>query len=184
MANSKRGSFKCVKCGRTFPMAMHLGRHMATIHGRRPARAKRRVGPAAKAPVRVRLQTDPLGGVLGDVSSWQDRLMAQRANLDSQIEALGQLMASLGTPAPKSTIRVPVRRGKHLRRAAPPGSLRAHIEQVLLTQRGPMPVRAITAAVLKAGYKSHNKELSKSIGKLMRAMPGVARVGRGVFRLK
>ena len=30
-----RGKLKCSRCGKTFSMAMHLGRHMSAIHGMR-----------------------------------------------------------------------------------------------------------------------------------------------------
>ena len=44
MPRKKAAKFTCEKCGKAFGMAMHLGRHMTTIHGRLPTRSV----PAAK----------------------------------------------------------------------------------------------------------------------------------------
>ena len=40
MPRKKAAKFKCEKCGKKFAMAMHLGRHMTTIHGKAPKAAK------------------------------------------------------------------------------------------------------------------------------------------------
>ena len=42
MPRKKATTFKCKKCGKKFAMAMHLGRHMATMHGQRPKKAAKR----------------------------------------------------------------------------------------------------------------------------------------------
>ena len=44
MPRKKATTFKCEKCGKAFSMAMHLGRHMTTIHSQAPTRS----APAAK----------------------------------------------------------------------------------------------------------------------------------------
>jgi hypothetical protein len=41
----KKQQFKCPKCGQSFKMAMHLGRHMTTIHGHSPKRSASAAGP-------------------------------------------------------------------------------------------------------------------------------------------
>ena len=50
--------------------------------------------------------------------------------------------------------------------------------------RRPMRRAEVAAAVLKAGYKSRSKTLAKSVGVALRTMPGVKKIGRGVFRAK
>ncbi len=45
-----------------------------------------------------------------------------------------------------------------------------------------MTVKDVTTAVRKAGYKSKNKTLDKSVGVALSEMPGVKKVGRGTFR--
>ncbi|HOW74203.1 MAG TPA: C2H2-type zinc finger protein [Phycisphaerae bacterium] len=45
----KKTGFKCTKCGKSFKMAMHLGRHMKTTHGQaKPLKATRDRKPAAR----------------------------------------------------------------------------------------------------------------------------------------
>ena len=44
MPRKRAAKFKCGKCGKTFGMAMHLGRHMATMHGQKPKKAAKRAG--------------------------------------------------------------------------------------------------------------------------------------------
>jgi hypothetical protein len=65
-----------------------------------------------------------------------------------------------------------------------PGSLKDFIVRVLSAASGPMSVKDIAAGVLEAGYKSKNRTLAKSVGIALAQMPEVARVRRGVFRLK
>jgi hypothetical protein len=43
-----------------------------------------------------------------------------------------------------------------------------------------MPVSEITAAVVRAGFKSKNKTLGTTVGIALAGMPGVRRVRRGV----
>ncbi len=47
-----------------------------------------------------------------------------------------------------------------------------------------MTIKAVTAAVLKAGCKSRNKDLPKTVGKDLAAIPNVVNVDRGVYRMK
>jgi len=188
---AKNGKFRCTRCGRVFAMAMHLGRHMKTVHGpkvKRTAPAARKWPAAAARPSAF----DGRTRLLGELNACRGELAAQRAAIDAQVAALDQVMATLGAPAAKPKARTKVgrkagtrvRRPRRPRRTAREGSLRSYVEEVLRTQRGPLTVKEVTTAVLKAGYKSRNKELPKTIGKFLRAMPGVARVERGVFRVK
>ncbi len=45
-------------------------------------------------------------------------------------------------------------------------------------------VKDISAAVLRAGYKSNDKKLDHSVGKALSGMNNVTRIERGVYRLK
>jgi ElaB/YqjD/DUF883 family membrane-anchored ribosome-binding protein len=181
---AKKGKFKCSACGRSFGMAAHLGRHRSTVH----APKGKRVAPAAKAKrVKRPFKTLGLGGaaglaaVVGDIQRYRDEVAAQRAALDSQMAGLDQALTVLGAAAPAR--KAPPGKG---RRGAGyrPGSLKAHIQQVLQTHGGVMAAKAVTAAACKAGYKSKNKALVKSVGVALREMRDVAKVGRGVFRAK
>jgi len=62
MPRKKAASFTCNQCGKKFAMAMHLGRHMTTIHGQASKTAKRKkagkiggqkAGPAGRPPAIV-----------------------------------------------------------------------------------------------------------------------------------
>ena len=176
---AKRKSFKCPKCGRTFGMAAHLGRHMSTMHapkGKRtaPAPTKRRPAMTSWAP---------FGGhrpILDRLGACRDELAAQRAALDAQVAALDQAITALGG----SVGSVQVHRGGRRPPAFRTGTLPAYIRQVMPSHRGPIAVKDVTAAVLKAGYKSRDKALPKTVGKYLAAMPGVRKVGHGVYRAK
>ena len=47
-----------------------------------------------------------------------------------------------------------------------------------------MAVKDVTAAVLKAGYKSRDRTLGHSVAKWLAAMPNVVKVARGQYRLR
>jgi hypothetical protein len=86
--------------------------------------------------------------------------------------------------APPATTKVAAgRRPRAGRRGARQGSLKDFIGRVL-SGHGVMSVKEITAGVRKAGYKTRNKTLSKSVGIALAQMPGVEKVDRGQFRLK
>jgi len=174
----KKGDFKCSACGRTFRMAAHLGRHMSTLHarpGRRPARGGR---PAAAA---VRAGGDGLAQVVQEIQSYRDNLSAQRVELDAQVARLDEVLVALGGPAPaKAAAPHRGRAGGGFRH----GSLKTYIERVLGGRGSALSVKDITAAVRKAGYKTKNKTLAKSVGNALADMRNVAKVARGMFRLK
>ena len=81
----KPGSAKCSICGRGFGMVAHLARHMNTMHGARPARALPRSGSG----------DGPAGQVLDQARGWQQALMAQQAQVASQLAAVEQLILTL-----------------------------------------------------------------------------------------
>ena len=180
---AKRKSIMCPKCDRTFLMAAHLGRHMSTMHapkGTRVALAvKAKVGPRPSATPGLG-GADGLAAVGSSIQRYRDELAAQRAALDAQVAALDQALAALGG----SVASVQVRRGGRRSPAFRAGTLPAYIGRVLHAHRGAMAVQEVTAAVLKAGYKSRDKALPKTVGKYLAAMPGVKRIGHGLYRAK
>ncbi len=181
---AKKGKFRCSACGRSFGMAAHLGRHMSTVH----ARKSKRAAPATKAKRRQRPSATPrLGGadgiaaVVSHIRRYRNELAAQRAILDSQVAALDQAVAALGAAAPaRKVVSGNGQRGPGYRS----GSLKAHIQHVLQAHGGAMAVKAVTAAVRKAGYKSKNRTLDKSVGNALANMQNVAKISRGMFQLK
>jgi hypothetical protein len=187
MARAKTGKFKCSKCDRTFSMAAHLARHQSTIHGAksRKTSAKRRVAKrAGRKMARRAMKRAPqsqAAPLLQQMQAYHKDLLAQRAQVTTEIDAIEKALAVMGGTRPASA-----RRAGRGRRggATRPGSLKSHIERVLRARGATMAVKDVTAGVLKAGFKTKNKTLAKSVGIALGQMPSVRRVARGRFRLK
>ncbi|MCH7592749.1 MAG: C2H2-type zinc finger protein [Planctomycetes bacterium] len=173
---AKRRRFKCTKCGRKFSMAAHLARHMNTTHASKKVKATKRVSVATRAK---RGAGSDLGGVLGSLKAYHDRLTVQRNEIDSQMQAIDAAMATLGAGAARPVI-VRRSRGKGPRA----GSLKEYIARVLRGLVRGKSVKDIAAAVKKAGYKSKSKRWGHTVSKVLADMKDVTRVGRGVYRLK
>ena len=62
------------------------------------------------------------------------------------------------------------------------GSLKQFITRVMPSGRA-MAVKDVTTGIKKAGYKTKNKTLAKSVGVALAEMPNVQRIGRGQFKL-
>ncbi len=188
---AKIRKFKCPKCGRRFSMPAHLGRHMSTIHASKrrkklvtrkaTKRARKRV---VRPAVRARAARRPAAratGALREIRVYRQTLVARRAELDSRVNAINRALAALGTvsrPVAARAARVPRSAGSRK------GSLKHFIERVLSAGRSPMAVKDTTAAVLRAGFKTKNKTLAKSVGIALSQMPNVVKVSRGQFRLR
>ncbi len=138
-------------------------------------RMKRRVGRPRKAVA------SPLGravSVVNELDSYRSDLIAQRDAIDEQLAAVDNALRAMdSSAAPRGPGRRP---GRQPGRA---GSLKSYIGKVM-GGRGIMAVKDITSAVVKAGYKSRNKTLAKSVGIALTEMPNVTKIGRGQFRLR
>lgn len=155
--------------------------------------AKRRRRKAVARGRRVaRRRRARLGGISGAVRSLQSyraELMARQAELSQQLQAVDQALAvmegarTVGRAAPPPRAARPARRRRVAGGAVRPGSLKAYVLDVLSSGQT-MAVKDITAEVLKAGYKTKNKTLAKSVGIALTQLPQVKKVGRGRFRLK
>lgn len=174
---ARKGKFKCSKCDRSFTMAAHLGRHMSTIHGPKKVKAKK----AQKRAVarKGRPVSKGFGGLLGQLRVHRNGLAAQINQLDVQIASIDGALAALGGGAPK---RAGARRGRGKGPRA--GSLEDYIGRLLRGRTKGQSVKDITAAVRKAGYKTRNRTLDKSVGNTLASMKNAVKVSRGVFRLK
>jgi hypothetical protein len=122
-----------------------------------------------------------LAGVVTSLQAAHRTLVAERESLNTRIGALeGALRAMSAAPV--------ARRGRGPRvsaggRAFRRGSLKEYIQRVLSSSSGAMAVKDVTAGVMKAGFKSKNKTLAKSVGIALTQMPKVSKVGRGLFRM-
>lgn len=106
-------------------------------------------------------------------------LTSQRDALDRQINAIRGALNAFGGGAAAAAAAAPAgRAGRQYRR----GSLKEYIEQAM-RGKGVMAVKDIADGVVKAGYKSKNKTLAKSVGIALTQMPSISKVGRGRFKL-
>lgn len=127
------------------------------------------------------------GDVLGNLQAAERALVAQRSDIDSKLVAIQQAIramggaAAVGSPAGTRAPRIAAGPGRRGPRA---GSLKEYILKVLSAAGGPMAVKDITSGVLKAGFKTRNKTLAKSVGIALTDTPGVVKIGRGRFRLR
>ena len=184
-AKTKSGSkkLKCAKCDRTFAMPAHLARHQNTTHasGLKAKSAKRSSIGQAVRKIGSRHAADTDIQLIGQMRTYRDSLIAERSNLDNRIGAIEQAMSTLGAPTGPTPKRGGSRKVRGGRKGA---SLKMCVEKVLRGSRKPMAVKDITSGVIKVGYKTSNKTLDKSVGIALAAMPSVAKVSRGIFRLK
>lgn len=90
--------FRCKLCDRTFRMAPHLGRHMATTHGRKSKRKARTAAPPRRgvAPRPSARTAAGLNAPAASIRKFREELLAQRQQLDRQIASLDRALAALG----------------------------------------------------------------------------------------
>ncbi len=138
---------------------------------RRPRKRGRSYGPV------------DMRGAISSLQHARGQLISQRDLLDARIQAVDSALAAMGAALPRGPVAAGPRRGRPGGRGPRPGSLKSVITTVL-TGKGIMAVKDITAGVLKAGYKTRNKTLAKSVGIALAEMKNVAKIGRGRFRLK
>ena len=124
-----------------------------------------------------------LAAVVANLRTAHAGLVLQRRTVDSQIVAIEKAMNALVfAPAARPSVSAG-KSGRGGPRGIRPGSLTDRIRHVLSTSGTPMRVVEITDAVRKSGFKTKNKTLDKSVGLSVRKIPGVVRIGRGVFRM-
>jgi len=153
------------------------------------ARRRRRFGRVA------RLARGGVGGAVASLQGYRAELAGQCSELTAQIQAVDAALRAMGIavaarrgpgrPAGRPVGRpagAGVRR-KGRGRGPRAGSLKEHILKVL-TGRGIMSVKDITAGVLAGGYSTSNQTLAKSVGIALTELPNVRKVARGQFRLK
>jgi hypothetical protein len=141
-------------------------------------RRLKRVKRARRRP-RLGAQRGSLRGAVAGLNAYRQRLAGDRAALEGKISAIDNALSAMGGVA----VSGPAGRGRRGVGRVRAGSLKEYVGRVL-TGRGVMAVKDITTGVLKAGYKTKNKTLSKSVGIALTQMPGVSKVGRGRFKLK
>jgi hypothetical protein len=201
-----KGKFKCSVCDRTFSMAAHVARHMSSMHGiaskRKAGKPGRRPGrPAGGAASAVRYDAAHQNGTAQIVSAmrnYYDELCARRAALEGQMNWVEEAMQTIGRGAPVTAARggpgrkpgrvtVMARgrakgkgRGNRTPRA---GALREYVLNVLSASPEPMGPREISGAVMKSGYNTKAKDLTKAVSNLLPKLKGLKKVGFGKYKV-
>lgn len=157
---------------------------MAKKKGRRKARRRK---TARRAGVRRRAAASygagSVSSVVASLSAAHQQLLKERDGLDRKISAIAGVIATFGAPTAgrrRGAGRAGGAGGGGGRRYRS-GSLKEYIARVM-GGRGVMAVKDITLSVVKAGYKSKNKTLAKSVGIALTEMSDVNKVGRGRYR--
>jgi hypothetical protein len=122
------------------------------------------------------------GGVVSSLAAARSHLVRERDALDGKILRIDALLADFGAPS-AAAAPAPSAGRRTKRGAFRPNSLKDYVHRVLSASGAAMAVRDINDAVLRAGFRTKNKTLSKSIGIAVTQMPGVKKLGRGVFQL-
>lgn len=200
-----RASLKCTKCSRKFNMPAHLARHMNTIHATAASKAKRKAagkgkrrvgrprGPAAGRPVRTSVARSSMGDaasrLLSDMQAFQNNLLSQRNSLDSEIDSLARAMEAFGgsagatrTPAKRKVGR-PAGRGRPRGAAPREGSLKSYIVRVLKQNSKPLSPNDIGTRVVKAGFKTKAKDITKAVSNTLPQLGNIKRIGFGMYKL-
>ena len=180
-----RAAFRCSKCDRKFAMAAHLARHMNTIHSRgksgKRGRPRTAVGrPKAGRTMAVRVSGGGAARVISEMTSYLNELTAQRDSLDAQISGIQNAMGMMGE---RLVVPSAPRRGRPPGSGARSGSLKSTIIKVLRQRGRALSPKEIAVNVVKAGYKSGAKNLTKAVSNALPEMTSVKKVGRGQYRM-
>jgi hypothetical protein len=186
-------------------MKAHLVRHLNAGHGvggGRPAGAQKSSGAKRGRPAKaVSMGSfDPdIGRAVSELQSLHGGLLAQRETIDSRIDAVANALAQLGAgaavaarprvnkPAVKKLGRPAgsasrVKLGGGRREAG--NSLREYIVRALKASTSPMSVKDISTQVVKIGYQTSSKDLSKAVSNMLPQMKNqVKKVDRGTYRI-
>lgn len=186
--------------------AMHGGKRRPKAAAKTAVRLRGRpAGRATTAAARGRRPMRRVGAVpsmgfegstrlLVEMESYHGDLLLQRTSLDGQIDAVARAMEAMGstTPAraPRKAIsagRTSVGRGRvaaKLESGKGPrrGSLRDYITRVLRQNKKGLSPREIGTRVIKAGFKSKAKDITKAVSNTLPKVKSIKKVGFGVYR--
>ena len=188
-----RKKIKCSRCSRTFSMPAHLARHMNTTHASPAARAARkRMGGRAGSAVRRGPAAVIAGGdasyadsadILSGIQAYHESLLARRDQIDLELSALGGALSALGGAAARPARVGAPKRGRK-GSGAREGSLKSYIVKVLERQSTPATPKEIASKVLRSGYKSRAKDLTKAVSNALPELKKIKKVGFGKYTLR
>jgi hypothetical protein len=136
----------------------------------------------------MRGASDGAARLINQMKSYYSQLTSRRAHLEAQISGLENAMTSLGGGVSRARRGRPAlngrRRGRPLGsrgRMARAGSLKDVIGQVLGRSARPQTPRDIAMNVIRAGYKTKTRDLSRAVSNALPQMKNIRRVGHGLY---
>jgi len=133
--------------------------------------------------------------LLGDMRALHGELLAERASLDGQLTAVANAMQVLGGAAPAKAARRTYKKKKAVRqtytkkRGRPAGagvragSLKDYIARVLRQTTRPMSPHDLGTSVIKAGFETKAKNITKAVSNTLPQMKGIKKMGFGKYQL-
>ncbi len=186
--------------------AMHGGKGRPKAAAKTAARLRGRpVGRTATGTARGRRPMRRVGAVrsmgfegstrlIVEMQTYHGDLLLQRTSLDGQIDAVARAMEAMGSTTPARAPRKAKSAGRKFtgrgRAAARPksgkgprtGSLRDYITRVLRQNKKGLSPREIGTRVIKAGFKTKAKDITKAVSNTIPKVKSVKRIGFGVYR--
>ena len=152
---------------------------------RKVKRRKKTVG-TKKRRVAAVPRAAGVGGMVRQLTAYRAALMAQQADLQTQIDQLGEALDALGAaptaargPGRKPRVKRAGKRGGA--RGRREGSLKTYILRVL-SKGGEQKVKDIAAAVRRAGYKTGSANFGNQVSNALAQMEEVTKTGRGMYK--
>jgi len=166
MPRRKAASFTCNQCGKKFAMAMHLGRHMTTIHGQASKATKRKKatkvaarkgGPAGRPPAIV-------GGLgLRDMTLERlaDVITSAREEVARRIDQIQQLLHPVATRRPgrppSQPVAAPAPKAPAKRNRRKPGKFKLTGRESILAFVKAKGAKGATTAEIVTNWKSEKR---------------------------
>ena len=167
MPRKKAASFTCNQCGKKFAMAMHLGRHMTTIHGQSSKTAKRTKGTKVAARKSAPVGRPPaIVGGLGLRDLTLDRLAdvitSAREEVARRIAQIQELLLPVATrrpgrPPSQPVVAAPAPKAPAKRKRRKPGKFKLTANESILAFLKDKGARGATGAEIVKHWESQGR---------------------------
>jgi len=140
--------------------------------------------PRVRSIVAIRKELAAKERQLEKLQARRGAVAAKLEAVDRQIHALGgEVPARVGRPRKKPAVRVArAPRAPRARGARVGKPLTEFIKEVLAKAPAGMKAKSVTAAVLKAGYPTKDRNFGQTVAKTLAKNPAFRRVRRGVYK--
>ncbi|MCH7870338.1 MAG: hypothetical protein IID33_01430 [Planctomycetes bacterium] len=132
---------------------------------------------------------DAASRLLSDMQTFHGDLLSRRNSLDSEIDGLARAMEAFGgsggTTPSRGTRKVgrPAGSGRPRGSAPREGSLKSFIVRVLKQNSKPLSPNDIGTRVVKAGFKTKAKDITKAVSNTLPQLNNVKRIGFGMYKM-